>query len=50
MKKFSEDINNILQELPRYEVEVELLHDTDHTDTPEKALKALRGISNALNS
>ena len=33
--------NNILQELPRYEVEVELLHDTEHTDTPEKAFKAL---------
>jgi SAM-dependent methyltransferase len=33
--------NNVLQELPRYEVEVELLHDTEHTGTAEKALKAL---------
>jgi len=32
---------NILKELPRYEVEVELLHDTEYTDTPEKALKSL---------
>lgn len=32
---------NILQEVPRYEVEVELLHDTEFTDTPVKALKAL---------
>lgn len=32
---------NVLQELSRYEVEVELLHDTEYTDTPEKALKAL---------
>jgi len=33
--------NSILDELPRYEVEVELLHNTEHTDTPEKALKSL---------
>ena len=33
--------SNILQEIPRYEVEVELLHDTEYTDTEEKALKAL---------
>ena len=32
---------NVLQELSRYEVEVELLHGTEYTDTPEKALKAL---------
>ena len=32
---------NILLELPRYEVEVELLHDTEYTDTQEKALKSL---------
>ena len=34
---------NIFKEAPRYEVEVELLHDTEYTDTPEKALKALIG-------
>ena len=32
---------NILTEVPRYEVEVELLHDTEYTNTPENALKAL---------
>jgi hypothetical protein len=32
---------NVLKEVPRYEVEVELLHDTEYTDTPEKALKSL---------
>ena len=32
---------NILQEPPRYEVEVELLHGTEFTDSAEKALKAL---------
>jgi mRNA (guanine-N7-)-methyltransferase len=32
---------NIFKEAPRYEVEVELLHDTEYTDTPEKALKAI---------
>lgn len=32
---------NIFKEAPRYEVEVELLHGTEFTDTPEKALKAL---------
>ena len=32
---------NVFLELPRYEVEVELLHDTPYTDTEEKALKAL---------
>ena len=32
---------NVLVELPRYEVEVELLHDTEYTDTEEKALRAL---------
>jgi hypothetical protein len=34
---------NVLKEAPRYEVEVELLHDTEFTDSPEKALKALIG-------
>ena len=33
--------NNIIHELPRYEVEVELIHDTEYTNTPEKALKSL---------
>lgn len=33
--------NNVLNEVPQYEVEVELLHHTDYTDTPEKALRAL---------
>ncbi len=32
---------NILAELPRYEVEVELLHDTPYTNTYDKSLKAL---------
>jgi mRNA (guanine-N7-)-methyltransferase len=32
---------NVFKEVPRYEVEVELLHDTEYTDTPEKALKSL---------
>jgi hypothetical protein len=32
---------SVLGEVPRYEVEVELLHDTEYTNTPEKALKAL---------
>lgn len=32
---------NVFKEVPRYEVEVELLHDTEYTDTPEKSLKAL---------
>jgi SAM-dependent methyltransferase len=32
---------NILNEVPRYEVEVELLHGTEYTDTPENALKSL---------
>lgn len=32
---------SILNEVPRYEVEVELLHDTEYTNTPEGALKAL---------
>lgn len=32
---------NIFKEVPRYEVEVELLHDTEYTDTADKALKAL---------
>ena len=32
---------NILTEVPRYEVEVELLHDTEYTNTPENALKSL---------
>jgi SAM-dependent methyltransferase len=34
---------NLFKEAPRYEVEVELLHDTDYTDTVEKSLKALIG-------
>jgi hypothetical protein len=34
---------NIFKEASRYEVEVELVHDTEYTDTPEKALKALIG-------
>ena len=32
---------NVLNEIPRYEAEVELLHDTEYTSTPELALKAL---------
>jgi SAM-dependent methyltransferase len=32
---------NVLNEVPRYEVEVELLHGTEYTATPELALKAL---------
>lgn len=32
---------NVLKEPPRYEVEVELLHDTSETGTPASALKAL---------
>ena len=32
---------SVLNEVPRYEVEVELLHNTPFTDTPEKALKSL---------
>lgn len=32
---------HLFQQLPRYEVEVELLHATDDTTTPEKALKTL---------
>jgi len=39
VKEFKE--NNFLQEIPRYEVEVELLHDTEYTETPEMALKSL---------
>jgi len=35
--------NNVFKEVPRYEVEVELLHDTEYTDSPDKALKALIG-------
>jgi len=38
-KRFLE--HNIFRELPRYEVEVELLHNTPYTDTPEKALQAI---------
>jgi mRNA (guanine-N7-)-methyltransferase len=34
---------NVFKEVPRYEVEVELLHDTEYTDSAEKALKALIG-------
>jgi len=34
---------NVFKELPRYEVEVELIHDTKYTDTQDKALKALIG-------
>ena len=32
---------NILKEVPRYEVEVELLHGTEFTDTVEKSIKSL---------
>lgn len=32
---------NILNEVPRYEVEVELLHGTEYTNTPERALQYL---------
>lgn len=32
---------NILKEPPRYEVEVELLHDTEYTNTVENAIKSL---------
>ena len=43
--------NNVLQELPRYEVEVELLHDTEYTDKADKALKALiGGVGEVLRS
>jgi SAM-dependent methyltransferase len=35
--------NNVFKEVPRYEVEVELLHDTEYTDSADKALKALIG-------
>ena len=34
---------NVFKEAPRYEVEVELLHDTEYTDSADKALKALIG-------
>jgi SAM-dependent methyltransferase len=34
---------NVFKEPPRYEVEVELLHDTEYTDTSDKAFKALIG-------
>ena len=34
---------NVFKEVPRYEVEVELLHDTEYTDSADKALKALIG-------
>ena len=34
---------NVFKEAPRYEVEVELLHDTEYTDSAEKAVKALIG-------
>ena len=33
--------SNVFKQLPRYEVEVELLHDTEYTNTPQKALKAM---------
>lgn len=33
--------HNIFKDIPRYEVEVELLHDTEYTGTPKDALKAL---------
>jgi hypothetical protein len=32
---------NIFKDIPRYEVEVELLHDTEYTSTPKDALRAL---------
>lgn len=32
---------NIFKDIPRYEVEVELLHDTEYTETPKDAIKAL---------
>jgi len=36
---------SVLKETPRYEVEVELLHDTEHTKTPADALRSLiRGV------
>ena len=36
---------SVLKEAPRYEVEVELLHDTEHTKTPADALRSLiRGV------
>jgi mRNA (guanine-N7-)-methyltransferase len=35
--------SNVFKQLPRYEVEVELLHHTEFTDTEAKALKALIG-------
>ena len=33
--------HNIFKDVPRYEVEVELLHDTEYTGTPKDAIKAL---------
>lgn len=32
---------NIFKDVPRYEVEVELLHDTEYTSTPKDAIRAL---------
>ena len=42
---------NILQEVPRYEVEVELLHDTPDTHTAEESVKSLiRGVGEVLRA
>ena len=43
--------HNVLMEPPRYEVEVELLHGTEHTATAEAALKSLiRGCGEVLRA
>jgi len=43
--------HNVLMEVPRYEVEVELLHGTEHTASPEAALKSLiRGCGEVLRA
>ncbi len=43
--------HNVLMEVPRYEVEVELLHGTEHTATVEAALKSLiRGCGEVLRA
>ena len=43
--------HNVLMEVPRYEVEVELLHGTEHTSSPERALTSLiRGCGEILRA
>ena len=42
---------NILNQPPRYEIEVELLHDTEYTQTPETTLVSLiRGVGEVLRA